>query len=185
MLHKILITLAVCFPVYLLTVLLTDLSLSGFWTDVIFSIICSLIALLCALLLKTDALGFVWVLRILNALATLLVFGLILLNFLTNMFITDTFKLRSFYFLQVDGRLFNVYFKPVGAYGGGYGEFWIAETPIYFPIIEWQVYSESTVHYDFNDDTFDSESTDHVEVAKNYIQWFVKNSALCPWVMQC
>lgn len=108
-------------------------------------------------------------LRTSNVLCSILVFGLLGLN-LANPFAWDTFKLRSFYYESVDGRLFNAYFKPVGAYSGGYGNFWISETTKYFPFIEWRVYWDRAVHHNFNDDTFDGEPIDNYEVVRSYIK---------------
>ncbi len=76
----------------------------------------------------------------------------------------------AFYYQSVNGRLFNAYFKPVGAYSGGEGNFWITEVPKFFPIIEWRVYYDRTVHWNFNDDTFDGQQVDNYEVVKEYIK---------------
>jgi hypothetical protein len=163
------IAATIIFPIYLATVLLTDFSFTGYWTDVIFSVVFSVFSL--RLSFKNKLLQFwpTWTLRIANSVATLVVFGLLGLN-LTNPFIWDVLKLRSFYFQQVDGRMFNAYFKPVGAYSGGYGNFWISETSKYLPIIEWQVYWDRTVHHDFRDDNWDGEPTDNYAVLRNYIK---------------
>jgi hypothetical protein len=71
---------------------------------------------------------------------------------------------------MVDGRLFNAYFKPVGAYSGGYGNFWITEMPKWFPIIGRQVYWERAVHHDFGEDIAEGEPVDNYEVVKEYIR---------------
>jgi hypothetical protein len=157
------------FITYLLTILFTNISLTGFWTDVIFSILLSISSLRLVFKKRTNELWLTWTLRATNIICSLIVFGLIGLN-LMNPFAADTLKLRSFYFQSVDGRLFNAYFKPVGAYSGGYGNFWITETPKYFPLIEWRVYYDRTVDYDFNDDNWDGEPTDNYEVVRNYIK---------------
>ena len=155
--------------IYLLVVLVTDFSLTGFWTDVIFSILLSFFALRLVFKNKTNNQWLTWTLRGGNVICSLIVFGLTILN-LINPFSVDTLKLRSFYFQSVDGRLFNAYFKPVGAYSGGFGNFWITETPKYFSLIEWCVYYDRTVHYDFNDDNWDGQPTDNYEVVRNYIK---------------
>jgi hypothetical protein len=157
------------FSVYLATVLLTDISLTGFWTDVIFSILLSLFALGLVFRSKMNKLWLTIILRTTNILCSLVVFGLLVLNII-NPFAWDVLKLRSFYYQSVDARLFNAYFKPVGSYSGGYGNFWITETPKYFPLIEWRVYWDRTVHHDFNDDTFDGEPIDNYEVVRSYIK---------------
>lgn len=154
---------------YLVTILFTNISLTGFWTDIIFSVAFSVFALIIVFKKNLSALWLTWTLRALAILCNIVVFGLIILN-CTNPFIADTLKLRSFYLQEVDGRLFNAYFKPVGAYSGGYGNFWITESPKYFPIIEWRVYYDRTVHYDFNDDNWDGQPTDNYQVVRNYIR---------------
>lgn len=163
------ITFTVFFAVYLATVLLSDISLTGFWTDVIFSICLSILALRLVFKCKTGKLWLTIALKTSNVLCLIFVFGLLGIN-LANPFTWDTFKLRSFYYESVDGRVFNAYFKPVGAYSGGYGNFWISETPIYFPLIEWRVYWDRTAHHDFNDDTFEGEPIDNYEVVRSYIK---------------
>lgn len=157
------------FIAYLLIVLFTDFSLTGFWTDVVFSILLSLFTLRLVFKNKTHHQWLTWTLRGSSIICSLVVFGLIGLN-LVNPFALDTLKLRSFYFQKVDGRLFNAYFKPVGAYSGGYGNFWITETPKYFPLVEWGVYWDRTVHHDFRADTSDGEPIDNSEVVRSYIK---------------
>ncbi|WP_109698971.1 hypothetical protein [Chitinophaga deserti] len=163
------ILFSIFFPVYLATVLLTNTSLTGFWTDVIFSILLSVFTLGLNFRMSIDKLWLTMVLRTSNILCSLIVFGLLGLH-LVNPFAWDTFKLRSFYFQPVDSRLFNAYFKPVGAYAGGYGNFWVTETPKYFPLIEWRVYWDRTVDHDFKDDTFEGEPIDNYEVVRNFIK---------------
>jgi hypothetical protein len=162
------IILTIIFPLYLATVLLTNISLTGFWTDVIFSILLSILALRLVFKDKTNKLWLTITIKIVNVLCSLVVFVLLIIN-LTNPFAWDTLKLRGFYFQSVHGRLFNAYFKPVGAYSGGYGNFWIAEMPRYFPVIEKRVYWDRTVHHDFSDDTFDGQPIDNYEVVRSYI----------------
>ena len=98
-----------------------------------------------------------------------IVFGLVALSF-TNIFILDTFKMRSFNYQKVDGRIFHAYFKPVGAYSGGQGNFWITESPLYFPIMEKRIFYDRTVHHNFNDDTWEGEPIDNYQVVKRYIK---------------
>jgi hypothetical protein len=157
------------FAIYLSIVLLTDVSLVGFWTDIVFSILLSLFALRIVFKSKANKIWLTITLRTGTVILSTIVFGLIAFSF-TNIFISDTFKMRSFYYQKVDGRIFHAYFKPVGAYSGGEGNFWITETPIYFPIIEKRVYYDRTVHWNFNSDTFDGEPVDNYQVVKSYIR---------------
>lgn len=163
------IVLAIFFAAYLAIVLLTDISLTGFWTDVIFTILLAVLSLKFVFKKRANELWVSMALKIINIFSLLIVFGLFRLH-LNNPFFLDIFKLRTFYYQSVDSRLFNAYFKPVGAYSGGYGHFWIAETSKYFPLIEFRVYFNRTVHHNFNDDTFDGEPIDNYEVVRNYIK---------------
>ncbi|KAA2238758.1 hypothetical protein F0L74_21320 [Chitinophaga agrisoli] len=158
---------------YLCVIIFTDISLTGFWTDIIcFSLLFTLTEVF--LFRRGDGSRRSITLRrfIGVAVAGALVF--FVFQF-TNPFMIDTFKLRSFYFQNVDGRLFNAYFKPVGSYSGGYGNFWITETPAYFPFVEWEVYYNRTVDWDFDDDNFDGQPVDNYEVVRSYIRSEVIN----------
>lgn len=163
------VTIVLFLTIYLAIVLFTDYSLTGFWTDIIFSILLSAFALVLTFKTRAKALWLTILLRALATICAISVYGLIFLNF-TNPFIVDHFKLRSFYFQKVEGRLFNAYFKPVGAYSGGYGNFWITESPVYFPLVERRVYYEHAVQWDFNDDQWDGQPVDNYEVVKNYVK---------------
>ena len=110
-----------------------------------------------------------WLVRLSNICCASFV-TLITWQVLSDPFVVDKFKLRSFYFQSVEGRLFNAYFKPVGAYSGGYGNFWITETSRFCPIFEHQVYWNRTVDHDFGDDTVDGEEIDNYEVVRRYIR---------------
>lgn len=156
--------LSLFFPVYLATVLLTHISLTGYWTDVILSVILSI-----SVLVTSSSNSFTRTTDILCALLVFILFGLHVFN----PFAWDTWKLRSFYYQPVDGRLFNAYFKPVGAYAGGYGRFWISETSKFFPVIEWRVYLDRSVDHDFNNDTFEDEPIDNNEVVRECIRTYV------------
>lgn len=167
------IILTICFAFYLIVFLLTDISLTGFWTEVIFSVLLSFLAFRIVFKSKTKKLWLTIILKTTNVFCLLIIFGIF--GSFMNFFFIDTFKLRSFYYQSVEGRLFNAYFKPVGAYSGGYGNFWITETPKYFPLIEWRVYWNRTIHHDFNDDMFDGSPIDNYEVVRGYIKSEVIN----------
>lgn len=156
-------------PLYLVIVLFTDYSITGFWTDVIFFfLLSSCIALLIVRKTTKASWRFV-ILRTSIIVGFLVAFNWVALN-LTNPFIFDLFKLRSFYFQKVNGRLFHAYFKPVGSYSGGEGNFRITESPLFFPLIEKKVYYEHAVLHDFNDDYWDGQPIDNYEVVKSYIK---------------
>jgi hypothetical protein len=157
------------FTGYLLMLWLTPLSLVGFWTDIILAILLSVVSLIVTFRRKAASRWLTITLRLTASALSTVVFGLIFYAF-TNIFILDTFKLRSFYYQKVDGRIFHAYFKPVGAYAGGWGNFWITESPKYFPIVEWQVYYDRTVHWDFGADSSEGQPVDNYEVVRDYIK---------------
>lgn len=155
--------------VYLLIVLFTDISLTGYWTDIIFSLVLVTATLLIVFKRKTEKLWLTLTLRTLTVLSSVVVFGLLGLNLIT-IGGFDTFKMRSFYFQNVEGRLFNAYFKPVGAYSGGEGNFWITESIKFFPIFEYQVYYKHAILWDFRNDEWEGQTVDQYEVVKSYIK---------------
>jgi hypothetical protein len=163
------ILLTLFFALYLTIILLTDISLTGFWTDIIFSILLSIFTLRIVYKNKTDKYLLTLALRAAAVTCSVIIFVLLGLN-IADPFAWDILKMRSFYFQKVNGRVFNAYFKPVGSYSGGYGNFWITESPKYFPLIERRVYYDRTVHWDFNDDNWDGKPIDNYEVVREYIK---------------
>lgn len=168
MLQKQTIT-AFTFAIYLTTVILTPISLTGYWTDVIFSFIFSIFALRTVFSETVARRWLILTQRTVTVICSLVVFGLIGLNLIIP-FGWDVFKLRSFYFQAVEGRLFNAYFKPVGAYGRGYGSFWITESPKHFPIFEKRVYRDGATIHNFLVDTVANEPIDNYEIVRTYIK---------------
>ena len=163
------IVLVIFFGLYLSVLFFTSFSLVGFWTDIIFSVFFTVFLLRIVYKKGTGRSWLTILLKVVAAVYAAVVFGMIALNF-TNPFVFDIFKLRSFYYQKVDGRIFHAYFKPVGAYSGGQGSFWITESPVFFPLIENRVYYERAVHHDFNDDTWEGEPIDNYAVVRNYIK---------------
>jgi hypothetical protein len=161
--------LAIFTTVYLVTVLLTDISLTGYWTDIIFSILLVSIGLLTVFKSKSNKSWLNFLLRTSTIIYSIFVFGLVGLN-LIDPFARDIFKMKSFYFENVNGRLFNANFKPVGAYARGEGVFWITESPKFLPIIEIEKYFDRAVLWDFKLTEWDGEPIDQNEVLKDYIQ---------------
>jgi hypothetical protein len=161
------IILCVTIVIYSLTILLTDFSLTGFWTDILFSIILFIISLVFTFRRKMEKLWLTILTRTISICFVYVVFSL--LGPFRTPFVADMFKSRSFFFLKVDNRLFTAFFKPVGAYSGGYGNFLVTESPKYFPIIESPVYFDRTVQYDFKEDTFDGEPIDNREIIRQIV----------------
>ena len=162
------VILTILTAIYLLIVLFTGYSLTGYWTDIIISLVLVTITLIVVFKRKTEKQWKTILLRAIAILCSVVVYGLLGLS-LINPFSWDTLKMRSFYFQEVDGRLFNAYFKPVGAYAGGEGNFWITESPIYFPLIEIQKYYDRTVLWNFRVDEWDGQPIDQNGVVKSYI----------------
>jgi len=154
--NKLIIVIAVCFLIAHTALLtLTDYSLTGFWTDIIVVWICSVAIIWNAIdLIKLKSLIFKILAILILTLAVIIVF---LSN---NIFFLDHLKLTSFSFHYIQGRFFHTYFKPVGAYSGGEGNFWISESPKLFPLIEKQVYYEHAIDWDFRWSEFDGETVD-------------------------
>lgn len=163
------ITLVILLFFYLVTSAVTDFSLTGFWTDIVFSIAFSLFVLITIYKKKTNEFWLTITLRTIAVICSTAV-SLFLLGSIFFSFGWDFSKLRNFYFVRVDGRLFNAYFKPVGSYSGGEGNFWITESSIFCPIFERQVYYEHAVLHNFNDDTWEGKNIDNYEIVKTYIR---------------
>jgi energy-coupling factor transporter transmembrane protein EcfT len=154
---------------YLVLAFFTSISLTGIWTDIFFSIVLSIIALRITFKNKAYKRWLTLTLRITTVMCSLILLRQVGLK-LIDPFSWNTLKVRSFYFQKVDGRLFNAYFEPVGAYSGGEGNFWITESPKYFPLVEASVYYEHAVLHNFNNDTFDGSRVDNYEVVRSYIK---------------
>lgn len=162
------IVITIILVIYLLVVTLTNFSLSGYWTDAIFTMLLLSANWLLSFRSNRKKNLLVTAIKITTFLCSAFVVG-ILIWWLSNPFFIDNLKLRTFYFQKVDNRVFNAYFKPVGAYSGGYGNFWVSETSVYFPIVEKRIFWERTVHHDFGTDYFEGEPIDNYQFVKEYI----------------
>jgi hypothetical protein len=155
--------------VYLTVLAFTEFSLTGYWTDIIVVAALSFSARKAARRHKADGHALGSTLKAVGILCSILIFGMVSFTLINPFAWLDSFKLRSFYFQSVQGRLFNAYFKPVGAYAGGYGNFWITESSILFPLVERRVYFDRTVDHDFTDDTWEGMPVNNYAVVKEYI----------------
>lgn len=153
---------------YLATVLFTGLSLTGYWTDIIFSFILAIITLKVVFSDNKEKLYLSIFTKTITIISSIIIFGLMGMA-LINPLAWDVFKTKTFIYEQVDNRLFNAYFRPVGAYGGGEGIFWIAESPIYFPFIEIKKYHKTAIVWNFTWEKFEDEVIDQDEVVKSYV----------------
>lgn len=155
--------------IYLVVIIFTDYSLSGYCTDVILTILLFAYSI-SSLIRGAKTVGWMkWLLHATSLCVSVFIAWLVWVVVI-NPFSIDTLKLRGFYFQSVEGRLFSAYFKPVGAYSGGFGNFWITEMPKYFPLLERQVYWDRAVHHDFSDDMVDREPVDNYEIVRRYIR---------------
>jgi len=160
--------------IYTLTLLFTDYTITGWWPNIIF---CSFLIIISWVFIFRHKSEKSWLTITMKTIVV--AFSVLSIWFsapvIFNPFAWDNFGMRSFYFQKVDGRLFNAYFTPVGAYSGGYGRFLITESPIYFPLIEQDVYYNRTVDHDFSDDMFDGQPTDNYAIVRQYIKEDVIN----------
>jgi len=153
---------------YLLILIFTDFSFTGFWTDVIFTILLLTFSLIVVYRKKTDNPKLTRTLRSTALISSIVVFVYMLFAFANPFAFLSYQKMRHFSNIVVENRNFNAYFFPTGAYGRGYGSFRITESPKYFPIIEWTVYSEKATDTDFNMDKL--EDTPIEDVVKAMIE---------------
>jgi hypothetical protein len=147
----------------------THWSLVGFWTDYIVAGVLAVAAVGVVFVFTTGERRSNLYLRGAVIVLMLLV-GRMYWGFFGEMFFMDKLKTRSFYYHRVDGRIFHAYFRPVGAYSGGQGEFWITESPAVFPVIERPVYYEHAVRWDFRADSVEGEPVNNAEVVDQYIR---------------
>ncbi len=163
------ILIALTLPVYIVALVKFQISLYGYWTDVIFSIIASVISYKIVFNNKIKA---IWLNRTLKMVSGITIALVTIFLFLTlvNPFAWDKFKMRAFYNKEVNNRLFNAYFSPVGSYAGGEGSFWITEVPRIFPIIEIERYYDRTILWNFRVDTFDGNPVNQDEIVISYIE---------------
>lgn len=163
------IIVALILPIYILALVKLQISLYGYWTDVIFSIIASVISYK---LVFNNRVESKWLNRTLKIVTGFTVTLIAIFLFLThiNPLGWDKFKMRAFYNKEVNNRTFNAYFSPVGSYAGGEGSFWITEVPKFFPIIEIERYYDRTILWNFRMDTFDGNPVNQDEIVISYIE---------------
>ncbi|MBS1636898.1 MAG: hypothetical protein JST26_13355 [Bacteroidetes bacterium] len=167
MIKRLPIILCLIIILYSLMVLLTSFSWTGFWTDIVFSLTLFILSFIITFRQKMKNRWFTLILRTISVSFIFVVYSF-LIPF-TTVFFQDTFKLRSFCFIKADDRIFNAYFKPVGAYSGGYGNLAVTESPRFFPLIEKPVYKENRLVYDLRADTFEGQTVDNREIIRQII----------------
>lgn len=163
------ILVALILPIYILALVKLKISLYGYWTDVVFSIIASVITLIIVFNYGVKSIWLNRTLKIVTGISVTLVAVFLFLTHI-NPFGWDKFKMRAFYNKEVNNRMFNAYFSPVGAYAGGEGSFWITEVPKFFPIIEIERYYDRTILWNFREDTFDGKPVNQDEMVISYIK---------------
>jgi hypothetical protein len=162
------LVLSILMIVYLPIVLMTSYSLTGFWTDPIFAVALAVVACLKAFRKNTWKRRQTYMVRAIAVVYTVALLALGAL-FFPNMFSGGKFKTRSFMFLFVNGRLYHAYFEPKKTYYERYGNVWVTESPLYFPVIEKWIHDKHGVQYDFGHDTFYGKPIDNHEVMRYYI----------------
>lgn len=164
------IVTTIAFLLFWAVLIFTPYSLVGYWTDGLLALAFIIFAIKTIFNTKVANPIVKWVLRVANLASLAITLGF-LYFFFSNPFFIDDFKTRTFYYVYENGKLYNAYFKPVGAYSGGYGNFWITEIPLFFPVVENIVYYERAVHHDFGKDMdFEMNPVDNREVVRNYIK---------------
>lgn len=149
--------------------LVFEISITGYWSDVFFSISVALIMFL--YIFKYDSGNGVLTLisRITCTLILILVVGSLLHQASTPFFL-DKLKLTTFHFIEVNNRLFHAYFIPTGAYSGGEGTFWITESYPFIPFIEIEQYYHHAILWDFRLDKWDGSSVNQNDIVTGIIE---------------
>jgi hypothetical protein len=153
------------FLLYSGTMLFTEYSLTGFWSDIVFFTILLAILTFSLFKVKRNSLALLPVYRILSIcilILTLAYYGYAITNPFDTRRDTKTLKTQT-----VNSRIFHPYFRPVGSWGKGYGSFWITESPGLFPFLEKTVFAEPGTDYNFTEKEFDGTSMD--EIVRAYI----------------
>lgn len=154
---------------YLVTIGFTNTSLTGYWTDVIASVLLVSTAWMLVIKQKGEKSWQGQVAKTLTVLSSVVLIG-VGGSVLVNPFAWDRFSTTSFHYLRVESRWFHGYFTPVGAYSGGEGNFWITESPQYLPIIETQRFYKHAILWDFSVDEWDGAPVDQKEIVKRHVQ---------------
>lgn len=154
--------------IYLFSVAFTGISLTGIYTDVVFSVVLVLSNLMVAFGRKTENTWLTRILRSLSVFYAVAVFGLWVLVSI-NPLITfgDT---TCYYYQNIETRLFNVYFEPI-LFGHGSGFFRITESPKWCPVIEMERLYDSNRSWNFDTTEWNGKPyVDLRETAKKYIR---------------
>jgi hypothetical protein len=154
---------------YLVVFYFTNISLTGIWTDIFFSIILASIVLLITLKNQAYKRWLTLTLRTTAVICSVILLGQFTIK-LIDPFSWSILKARAFYLQKVDGRLFNAYFEPVGSYSGGEGNLWITESPKYFPIVELPIHYKHAILHNFKYDTFEGIPVDNYKIVRSYIK---------------
>lgn len=129
--------------IYLPTLIFTNISLTGYYTDLIALITISILSHYWFVFKKEKTPQ--RALSILYAGVT----SFWLFSVLINPFSWNQLKVTTFD-VEVNDNYFTLnYFQPVGSWGCGYGSYWETQTLLYFPILEWETKSIPCVHEDY------------------------------------
>ena len=149
---------------YLLTVFMTSYSLTGFYTDIFVSIGLVLLSLRVVFRHELDNKIFHYGTKTIAVCFAIIVLGSTALHII-NPFAWNVFDVKEFAEQSINGRKFRAYFKPVGAWGRGYGSFWITESSKYAPMFERTVYNDNSTDYNFKEDYFEETPVDKIVTA--------------------
>ncbi len=152
---------------FILILLFTDYSFTGFWSDVIILFLLATVTLIVVYKTETKRLLKYFVLSY-----SALIF-LFFLLFIVNPLTWSNFEMTTFHH-EIDGRSFNSYFRK-GILPRGEGVFWITESQKYFPFIENQKYFQGRSDWDFSVDVWDGQIVNQNETVKSCIRTEIIN----------
>ena len=143
---------------------MTSYSLTGYYTDIFMSIGLVLLSLRVVFRYELDNKILHYGTRTIAVGFAIIVLGSTALHII-NPFAWNVFDVKEFAEQRINDRKFIAYFKPVGAWGRGYGSFWITESSKYVPMIERTVYEDNSTDYDFKEDYFEETPVDKIVTA--------------------
>lgn len=136
------ILLQILMLIYFPFVLFSKYSITGFWSDIIFSCILIFISIILSFKFKHENKILIRLnkgISIFYSVTFCLVVGIKIIN---------PFNWTIFSTSQIEYKIKNSeitisYFEPTGAWGCGHGKYWETKTFLYFPIIEKEVYVDN------------------------------------------
>lgn len=137
--------MAIYFPV----VMLSPFSLTGFWTDNLFSLGIVIISLLWSFKRKIEKKTIRIALRVTTIISSIFVFGIIGLHVI-DPFSWTVMRTKMARWSSPKPPIIEFeYFEPTGSRGCGCGTYWKTKTLICFPFIEYETDTKQCAHDDW------------------------------------